>query len=228
MSHDTKKVTLLPTAIKPAAILRASTSLMTGVAYAQQGLYFVGQPTASVQDNILTVSGEVAGAGHTAEATLAGKAIVTQGCIDKCGNERRSLHTTTEEICVAQPFNTIYGRGTFTLEFKATTDRNFECPSTNMWEGLVDVGFTDLVLTVTPQSGKHNVGSDISETSLLTEAEELAISSGCTKDFALYSIYLKAMKIGDKVKAEACMKLLEGEIRSLLMDSNFWRSGRKN
>ncbi|HZA47350.1 MAG TPA: hypothetical protein VE521_00300 [Nitrososphaera sp.] len=223
MSDGIKKVTLLPTAIKPAAILRASTSLMTGAAYAQQGLYFVGQPTASVRDNVLTVSGEVAGAGHTVEAILTGKAIVTQGCIDKCQNERRGLHTTTEEICVVQPFNTIHGRGTFTLEFEATADRNFECPSTNMWEGLVDVGFTDLVLTVTPQTGKHNIRSDISETSLLTEAEELAISSRCTKDFALYGIYLKAMKIGDKVKSEACMELLEREIRSLLMDANFWR-----
>ncbi len=228
MSDGTKKATLLPTAVKPLAIVRASTSLMTGTAYAQQGLYFIGQPTASVRDSVLTVSGKVAGAEHRAEATLTGTAIVIQESVEKCGNKPRGLQTTTEEICVTQTFNTIQGTGTFTLEFAALADRNLECPSTSMQESLVDVRFTDLVLTVIPQTGKHYTRSGISETSLLTEAEELTISSKCTKDFALYTIYLKARKMGDKVKADACLELLDREIRSMLMDANFWMSGREN
>lgn len=154
MSDSIKKTAVLPTAITAVLVLMSSTSLMTGAAYAQQGLHFVGQPTATVEDNVLTVTGEVAGAGRTATATLTGEAIVTQGCVTPSGsNEPRGLQTTTEDIDVTDTFNTRQGRGTFDLEFEATGDPNFECPSARMQEVVVDVAFTNLVLTITSQTG---------------------------------------------------------------------------
>ena len=118
------------------------------------GLHFVGTPDVTrTADNRLVVTGEVAGAGRTATATLTGDAIVTQGCVNRGGNEPRGLQTTTEDIAVTDTFNTRQGRGTFDLQFEATGDPNFECPSRNMQEVVVDVAFTNLVLTVTSQTG---------------------------------------------------------------------------
>ena len=149
--------TRLALPIAAALVLMTSTTLMTGAAYAQTtrtgGLHFVGEPTATVEGNVLTVTGEVAGAGRTAEATLEGTAVVTQGCVNRGGNEPQGLQTTTEDFIVTEPFNTRQGRGTFELQFEATGDPDFECPSRNMREVLVGVEFTDVVLTVTSQTG---------------------------------------------------------------------------
>ena len=153
MSGNTKKVAIIPTAITAALVLMASTTLMSGTAFAQQGLHFTSDPTATVRGNTLIVTGEVAGAGRTATATLTGTAEVTQGCVNKGGNEPRGLQTTTEDILVTEPFNTRQGRGSFTLDFTATGDPNFSCPSPNMRATVVDVSFTGLVLTVTSQTG---------------------------------------------------------------------------
>lgn len=46
-------------------------------------------------------------------------------------------------------------------------------------------------------------------TSLLEEAGELARSWKWTRSFALYIMFCEAMAVGDKIRAEACMKLLE-------------------
>ncbi|HKH86425.1 MAG TPA: hypothetical protein VKA40_07740 [Nitrososphaera sp.] len=148
-----KKQVLAP-AIAAVLVAMASTTLMSGAAYAQEGLHLVGDVSTDVSGNTLTVSGEVAGAGRTATATLTGSAIVTQGCITPSGsNEPRGLVETTEDINVSDTFNTRQGRGTFDLEFTATGDSDFECPSANMRETVVDVEFTDLTLTITSQTG---------------------------------------------------------------------------
>jgi hypothetical protein len=49
-------------------------------------------------------------------------------------------------------------------------------------------------------------------TSLLDEADELARSRKWTRSFALYIMFCEAMAVGDKIRAETCMKLLESEV----------------
>jgi hypothetical protein len=55
-------------------------------------------------------------------------------------------------------------------------------------------------------------------TSLLEEASELARSWKWTRHFALYIMFCEAMAVGDKIRAEACMKLLETEVMNSLVD----------
>lgn len=76
-------------------------------------------------------------------------------------------------------------------------------------------------------SDNHKI-SKISEISLLNEADKLARSHKMTRDLALFIMYSKAMKRGNKVKAEACMELLEKEVMNTLMDPSFWRPEREN
>jgi hypothetical protein len=150
-----KKQVVVP-AIIATLIVMTSTTLMSGVAYAQSGLHLVGDVAIDVDEvaGTITVSGEVAGAGRTAEATLTGEVTTTQGCITPSGsNEPRGLVETTEPIDVSDEFNTRQGRGTFELTFEASGDPNFECPSRNMQETVVDIEFTDLELTITSQTG---------------------------------------------------------------------------
>jgi hypothetical protein len=61
------------------------------------------------------------------------------------------------------------------------------------------------------------VGSS-SASSLLEEADELAINRKWTRDFALYIMFCKSMAAGDKVRAEAIMELLEPEVMNSLAD----------
>jgi hypothetical protein len=59
----------------------------------------------------------------------------------------------------------------------------------------------------------NNVGGGgSSSTLLLEEADELAKSRNWTRPFALYIMFCKAMAIGDKIRAEACMNVLEQEV----------------
>lgn len=51
----------------------------------------------------------------------------------------------------------------------------------------------------------------ISAILLLKEAEDLARTRNCTKDFALYIMYAEAQTVGNETKAAACMDLLERE-----------------
>ena len=153
-----KKQVVAP-AIAAVLVVMASTTLMSGAAYAQTitrdgGLHFVGTPTATTEGNELTVTFEVAGAGRTATATLTGDAIVTQGCVNRGGGEPRGLQETTDPFEVTDTFQTRQGRsGVQELEATATGDPDFECPSRNMRETIVGVEFTNVVLTVTSQTG---------------------------------------------------------------------------
>jgi hypothetical protein len=51
---------------------------------------------------------------------------------------------------------------------------------------------------------------------LLEEANELAKSRKWTRSFALYVMFCRAMALGDKIRAEACMAVLEQEVRDSL------------
>ena len=121
------------------------------------GLHFVGEPTVTatktLQSAFLTATGEVAGAGTSATATLAADATVTRGCVNRGGNEPRGLQTTEEATAGQLTFETRQGRGTFRVSTSPITAAPFECPSANMTPILVSVTFTDVTLTVTSQTG---------------------------------------------------------------------------
>ena len=103
----------------------------------------------------LTATGEVCGAGTSATATLSATAVVTVGCITPSGsNEPKGLQTTTTTVTGSETFETRQGRGTFSVDTNAVgVPSTFDCPSHNMTETLVSVTFTNIVLTITSQTG---------------------------------------------------------------------------
>jgi hypothetical protein len=122
------------------------------------GLHFVGTPdvtaTKTSTSAFLTATGEVAGAGTTATATLAANAEVTTGCINRGSKDQQpsGLQTTTTTTSGTTTFRTRSGRGTFTVStVPITTSRT--CPD-QMVPVLVSVTFTDVTLTITSGPNK--------------------------------------------------------------------------
>jgi hypothetical protein len=118
------------------------------------GLHFVGTPdvTATKTDlaNIfLTATGEVAGAGTTATATLAANVEIVTGCINPGSKDQqpKGLRRTTATTAGQLTFNTRSGRGTFTVSTQpANASRT--CPGQDT-PVLVSATFTDVTLTIT-------------------------------------------------------------------------------
>jgi hypothetical protein len=142
-----------------AALASASTALGVPATSTSHtgGLHFVGTPdvtaTKTLSQAYLTATGEVAGAGKTATATLSANAEVTTGCINRGSKDQEpsGLKRTTTTATGTTTFHTRSGRGTFTVStVPITTDRN--CPD-QMRPVLVSVTFTDVTLTVTSQTG---------------------------------------------------------------------------
>jgi hypothetical protein len=75
-------------------------------------------------------------------------------------------------------------------------------------------------------SYNNNVGD--SSSALSKEADELARIRNWTRQFALYVMFCQAMSVGDKIRAEACMNLLEKEGINSLVDPVFGRSEKRN
>jgi hypothetical protein len=122
------------------------------------GLHFVGTPdvtaTKTSTSAFLTATGEVAGAGTTATATLAANAEVTTGCINRGSKDQEpsGLQRTTTTTSGTTTFRTRSGRGTFTVStVPITTSRT--CPD-QMVPVLVSVTFTDVTLTITSGPNK--------------------------------------------------------------------------
>jgi hypothetical protein len=69
------------------------------------------------------------------------------------------------------------------------------------------------------ESDNNDKVDSSSALSLLEEAEELVRNRKWTRDFALYIMFCKAMAVGDKIRAEAIMELLEPEVMNSLADS---------
>jgi len=67
----------------------------------------------------------------------------------------------------------------------------------------------------------NKIGAKSSALLLLEEANQIARSRNWTRDFALYVMFCKAMGAGDKVRAEACMDVLEQEVMNSLADPLF-------
>lgn len=68
-------------------------------------------------------------------------------------------------------------------------------------------------------SDNNNVGD--SSSALSEEADELARIRNWTRQFALYIMFCQAMSVGKKIRAEACMNLLEKEGINSLVDPVF-------
>jgi hypothetical protein len=122
------------------------------------GLHFVGTPevtaTKSSTSAFLTATGEVAGAGTSATATLSSTAIVTRGCINRGSKDQQpsGLQRTSETTTGQLTFRTRSGRGTFAVSTVPITTEGFTCPD-QMVPVLASVTFTDITLTVTSQTG---------------------------------------------------------------------------
>ena len=122
------------------------------------GLHFVGQPdvTATKSGNtaFLTATGEVAGAGPAATATLSATAEVVRGCINRGrkGQEPSGLQRSFEAVLGSTTFRTRSGRGSFTVVSDAVDVAGFACPD-RMTPVLVSANFTGVRLTVTSQTG---------------------------------------------------------------------------
>ena len=65
----------------------------------------------------------------------------------------------------------------------------------------------------------HSVGDN--SRGLSEEADQLARIRSWTRHFALYIMFCQAMSVGDKLRAEACMNLLEKEGENSLVDPVF-------
>ena len=74
-----------------------------------------------------------------------------------------------------------------------------------------------------PDNNKDNKVDDSNSKDLLLleEADELARIRNWTRPFALYIMFCQAMSVGDKLRAEACMNLLEKEGENSLVDPVF-------
>jgi hypothetical protein len=128
-------------------------------ALAQQGLHFVGEPTATATADLaagtatLTSTGEVAGAGTGGEAILTSTAVVSTGCINpgSMDQQPRGLRRTTETVTASEPFTTNHGRGTFDVSADVSLDRT--CPG-QQEPVLLGVTFTDVTLTIDAQTGE--------------------------------------------------------------------------
>jgi hypothetical protein len=122
------------------------------------GLHFVGTPTVEVTktstEAFLTATGEVAGAGPTATATLSSTAEVTRGCINRGSKDQQpsGLQRSFTTATGTETFRTRSGRGTFNVSTEPITAAPFTCPD-RMTPVLVSVVFHDVTLTITSQTG---------------------------------------------------------------------------
>jgi hypothetical protein len=163
MTKSYKRTLALP--ITAALVLMASTTLMSGAAFAvgptsttrDGGLHFVGDPDLQRDDGTLTATGTVAGAGRTATATLEATASATLGCETRGGGDPRGLQEVSTTTTGSETFNTRSGRGSFdvTTDEVTASDFDFSCPSRQMTEVVVgEITFTDITLTITSQTGE--------------------------------------------------------------------------
>jgi hypothetical protein len=122
------------------------------------GLHFVGTPTvtATLTDasTFLTATGEVAGAGTTASATISATADVTRGCINRGSKDQQpsGLQRTSSTTTGSETFPTRSGRGSFNVSTTPITTANFTCPD-QMKPVLVSVTYSNITLTVTSTTG---------------------------------------------------------------------------
>jgi hypothetical protein len=123
------------------------------------GLHFVGSPDLTVVGDVasgfsLRATGEVAGAGTAATATLRADVSVTTGCINRGsqGQQPSGLERSTTTVAGSQTFQTRSGRGTFDVSTNTVGVGGRTCPD-RMTPVLVSVTFSNILLTITSQTG---------------------------------------------------------------------------
>jgi hypothetical protein len=155
-----KKWLLLPLVGLVAALVLAPTAVGVAPTSITQtgGLHFVGTPNVTATKGetsaFLTATGEVAGAGPTAGATLSADVEVTTGCINRGSQDQQpsGLRRTTTTVTGSQTIQTRSGRGTFNVSTNAVGTDSRRCPD-QMDRVLVSVTFTNVTLTITSQTG---------------------------------------------------------------------------
>jgi hypothetical protein len=151
--------------VMSALAITAAAALAVGPTSVTQsgGLHFVGSPDLTVQSSgsgpntevWLTATGEVAGAGKTATATLSADVEVVRGCINRGSKDQEpsGLKRSFSAVSGTQTFHTRSGRGTFSVSTDPhITAAGFSCPD-QMVPTLVSVTFSNITLTITSQTG---------------------------------------------------------------------------
>ncbi len=162
--QNVKKVGIPIATIATALMLMAPALMSTG-AFAvgptsttrSGGLHFVGSPdvtaTKTATKAFLTATGEVAGAGPTAKATLTANVEIVRTCTNKGGNEPPGLVKSFTTTTGSQTFETRSGRGTFSVSTNSIDLSQFSpCPPGQKSTDIA-VTFTDITLTITSQTG---------------------------------------------------------------------------
>jgi hypothetical protein len=123
------------------------------------GLHFVGRPSVVLEGSLqsgvfLRATGEVAGAGTSATATLSADVSYTTGCINRGSQDQQpsGLQRSFTTVVGSETFETRQGRGSFDVVTDTVTAAGRDCPD-GMVPVLVSVTFTDITLTVTSQTG---------------------------------------------------------------------------
>jgi hypothetical protein len=150
MSESIKKIGV-PSATIGAAIMLMAPMLLQGALAAPT--LKSGECT-TVDDNLvcdLNVSG--LGGATKATGTLTGDATITTGCLNKGGNEPSGLQRSTEDVVETSTVNVAGGRATFHFATDFTAEELRDCPSAQMTPVIVCAEFTNLQLTVVPNSG---------------------------------------------------------------------------
>jgi len=148
-----KKQVLAP-AIAAAFVMIMAPMLPQG-AFAAPTLH--GGLNCHLNGNELECTGDVSGLGSATSATgtLSAKVVVTTGCVTPSGsNEPKGLQRTTTTVSNEQTVNVEGGRATFDITLSAGDAADLrDCPSANMEPVIVCVTFSDVSLTVEPNSG---------------------------------------------------------------------------
>jgi|SRR5215213_24264 len=162
---ETFKKTGIPTLVIATALMLMAPAMLSTGAFAVApttiertgGLHFVGQPdvtaTKTPTTAFLTATGEVAGAGPTATATLSADVEIVRTCTNKGGHEPPGLVKSFTTTVGSQTFETRSGRGSFDVDTNPIDLSQFSpCPA-GQRSTDIDVTFTNIVLTVTSQTG---------------------------------------------------------------------------
>ena len=123
----------------------------------QAGLKFIGTPEFTIEDNVITATGEVSGAGTGGEATLTATADVIRTCTNRGGNDPPGQERQTVSVAGQVQFDTSKsGRGTFTVSAEVG-DVFPDCPD-NM-DKTIDVEFISAELVVTALNNPNKVAT---------------------------------------------------------------------
>jgi hypothetical protein len=147
-------------ALAPSAVFAVGPTSTTSTG----GLHFVGQPDLTVQGGSsgvwLRATGEVAGAGTTATATLSADVEVVRGCINRGSKDQQpsGLQASFGTTSGSTTFHTRSGRGTFTVDTSTITAAPFSCPD-QMVPVLVSVKWTNILLTISSAPNKEATAS---------------------------------------------------------------------